>query len=587
MKILMKENKREKGFALMDAVVGVFLITIVFLGIVGAYLLGLKVVSQSRSRTDATNLANEKIEAIRNLPYQSVGVMGSYPSGGISPVEGIIRNGVNYTVATRIDFVNDPYDGISGDSCPNDYKKVDVKVSWFGQYSGNADFLTDISPRGVSEECAEVGGTLSVTVFDASGVSITGANVDVENVVSGLKKSCLTDFGVCIFVLPEAVGAYKISVSKTGYSSDRTYAKNEQVGSVVLANPIKPHATIFEGKVTSISFAIDKLSGLNVDTQAPETMGYWTDIFSDQSKISSLSNVTITNGTVKLTNPSVNPSGYIISTTITPDELISWKELSFDDYEPANATLKYQVLYYKSAGQGWIVIPNSDLSGNSSGFGVSPVNISGLSAVKYPGVRLKANFSSSNYSANPILYGWTISWSKSEPVKIPALVFHLQGVKSLGTDSAGKTVYKFSQDYVSDFNGHINISGLEWDSYGFSVNKTATGFDLLSTIPSSPVSVLPDAVLPVVLNLKASNTLLTTIKNSISYDPIFAASVRVYNVSLGYDQILPTNELGKAFFMPLNQATYNLEIQAPGYTTYTGTVSVFGISTKNISLIKF
>ncbi len=358
------------------------------------------------------------------------------------------------------------------------------------------------------------------------------------------------------------------------------------VGSIVLANPSRLHATIFEGQVTSISFSIDKLSGLSVDTKTPESVGWWMDIFADQSKVSAMSNVSIVNGEVELSNPQSNSSGYLISTTITPAQLINWKEFSFDDYEPANTSLKYQVLFYGVDGEDWFLIPEADLPGNSAGFAVSPVDISGLNAIQYPEIRLKANFSTSDPSSTPVLYGWIISWRKSEPFKIADVAFHLQGAKSLGTDSAGKPVYKYSGDYNSGSSGYIDISDLEWDSYSFSVNKLATGFDLLSTNPAQPVSVLPDTIQPVILSLAAENTLLATVKDSTSFDPIFAASVRVYNVSLEYDQILPTNELGKAFFMPLGQAIYNLEIQAPGYSTYTGTVSVSGSSAKTIQLIK-
>ncbi|KKQ67557.1 MAG: hypothetical protein UT22_C0019G0006 [Parcubacteria group bacterium GW2011_GWC2_39_11] len=584
--LMYEKNRKENGMALMDALVGVFLVLIIFLGIFGAYLLGLKVVSQSRSRTDATSIANEKIEAIRNMSYSAVGVIGGYPSGGISQEENVARNGVNFTVTTRIDYINDSFDGVEGDSCPNDYKKADVRVSWSNQFSGDVDLMTDISPNGISQECADVGGTMSVAVFDASGISITGANVDVEDVVSGLEKSCITDSGTCLFVLPEAVGAYKIFVSKDNYSAERTYEKNELVGSVVLANPGKPHATIFEGQVTSISFSIDKLSGMSSDTQAPESVGWWTDIFTDQSKISSMSNVAVIDGEARLEDAHAEPSGYLISSAITSAQLINWKEFSFDNYEPANTSLKYQIFYFVVDLGDWILIPEADLPGNSVGFAVSPIDISGLNAIQYPEIRLKANFSTSDSSSTPVLYGWTISWRKSEPIKIPNLEFHLQGTKSLGTDSNGNPVYKYSEDHISDLSGRIDISDLEWDSYSFAVDKSATGFDLLSTEPVQPVDVLPDTIQPIILNLAAEDTLLATVKDSTSFDPIFAASVRVYNVYLEYDQLLPTNELGKAFFMPLEEANYNIEVQSPGYSIYTGTVFVSGSSAETIQLTR-
>ncbi|MCD6528332.1 hypothetical protein J7K44_01710, partial [bacterium] len=57
----------------MDVIIGIALLFIVFLGIFGAYQLGLKVVGQSKARIIATAIANEQLERIRNLSYLDVG----------------------------------------------------------------------------------------------------------------------------------------------------------------------------------------------------------------------------------------------------------------------------------------------------------------------------------------------------------------------------------------------------------------------------------------------------------------------------------------------------------------------------------
>src|SRR4029079_12929408 len=60
--------------------------------------------------------------------------------------------------------------------------------------------------------------------------------------------------------IPTSTQGYQITVSKPGYSTERTY----QLGDAANPNPLKPHSTITAGAVTSVSFAIDRLSPLTV-----------------------------------------------------------------------------------------------------------------------------------------------------------------------------------------------------------------------------------------------------------------------------------------------------------------------------------
>ena len=102
--------------------------------------------------------------------------------------------------------------------------------------------------------------------------------------------------------------------------------------------------------------------------------------------------------------------------------------------------------------------------------------------------------------------------------------------------------------------------------------------------PLQPVNLLPDETKSVALYLKAENSLLATVKDFSNGDFIFGASVRVYNLVLGYDNTLPTNEDGETFFMPLEIDTYNLEITADGYQDYNGSLDVSGDMAETITL---
>jgi len=228
----------KKGFTLIDVLIGVALTLIVFLGIFGAFQLGLKVVDQSRNRIVATAVANGRMEMIRNLSYEDVGTNEAtcHPCGILEQTTSTIYNNVEYTIETRVDFVIDIVDGIdpsTGDECPNDYKRVGVKVSWSGQFEGGVELSTDVAPKNLAQECATEGGILSVSAFDAYGNMVTFPLIEVKDPeTEEVLKTVTPAGGQHYFSL--ATSTYKIVVSKSGFSIDRTYGTDE------VATPEKP-----------------------------------------------------------------------------------------------------------------------------------------------------------------------------------------------------------------------------------------------------------------------------------------------------------------------------------------------------------
>jgi hypothetical protein len=576
---ILKPQFSNKSFTLVDVLIGTFLILVVFLGIFGAYRLAVKVVGRSKNKITATYIANGIIEKVRNLPYESVGIISGFPDGVLEDVSTITFNNIEYMVETRVDFVVDDADGVvpPDDDCPNDYKKVEVKVSWTGNFGGEVELSTDIAPKSLAQECAISGGILSVSVFDAFGIMVPSPLIEIKDPANDQTIKTATPLeGKHYFSLPAS--SYKVVVSKANYSTERTFGTDE------IATPERPHLIVIEDEITEASFSIDKVSSFSIDTLSPWEIDYFSDTFLDVSKIVESLDVVVSGGEVNLakTNGDYKSSGHLVSTTILPTSLVNWDKFSFSDSEIAGTQISYQVLYFDSVD--WLLVPDVDLPGNSVGFGLSPINLSVLNIVSYPQLRLKGNLSTTDLNFSPTLYDWQVSWVSSEPSIIPNTTFNLQGTKIIGTDSGDNPVYKYSQDHTSDGSGHIDIQNLEWDSYNFSVDP-ATGLDLIDTDPSpQPIDLFPDTNQVVKLYLEAENSLLVKVQDINTGDSIFSATSRLQNTGLGYDNTQYTNEEGETRFIPLEIADYDLEVQAPGYSSVLTSVSVTGDVVKIIEL---
>lgn len=225
-------------------------------------------VALSKARITARHLAEERIELIRNLAYDDVGTLGGIPAGRLSQNENIVKNGLNYQVQTSIIYVDDPFDGRSPDDLlSTDYKSVRVDVSWEGVAASRQNpvvLVTNIAPRGI--ETAVGGGTLSILVFDSNAIPVGQADIhifaDTVNPVVDLNLQTNDNGRVVLPGAPACIECYSITVTKENCSTDRTYTSSE------VANPDKPLVSAVEGGLTEVSFAIDKLSTLNIASVA-------------------------------------------------------------------------------------------------------------------------------------------------------------------------------------------------------------------------------------------------------------------------------------------------------------------------------
>lgn len=569
----------KRAFTLIEVLVGSFLISIVFLGIFGAFQLYFKVIEQSKNQIIATNVARGELEKIKNLPYESIGIINGIlptPAGILEPVSIIVRNNTNFIIERKIKYIIDEADGI-GESCPNDYKRAEIKASWSGRAEGQVVLVTDVSPKTLVQECAVKGGVLTTSVFDAYGQMVESPLIEIFDFSTGQLIDKVSPVSG-EYSFPLSAGTYKVAVSKDGFSQERTYNVDE------ITTPAKPHPLILENQHTEISFAIDRVAAFTLETLSPFGVEVFSDSFLNADKISEMTDVLIDNGEIilKKTNGDYKTSGQATSIEIQPTDLIRWEKFSFSDLEPTGTEVFYQLFYFNEGN--WDLIPDEALSGNFSGFGQSPIDLSELDIVKYQKIKLKANLSTTDVSISPSVFDWQISWVKEEPTLIPNISFNLRGEKIIGTDSGGEAVYKYSKNHTTNANGSESISNLEWDNYFFSVDPQ-TGLDLIDTNPGpQPISLFPNQSLDAKLYLKAENSLLVIVQDLNSLEPVFSAKIRLYNLSLGKDIVLYTNEKGQAYFMPLAAANYNLDIGAAGYSSGSGQVFVSGDIIKTINL---
>ena len=583
------KNSRQ-GFTFIEVLVGTFLILVVFLGIVGAYRLGIQALNLSKNRIAAAAIAGGRIEMIRSLAYHEVGTLAAklpFSKGVLDSSTTTVRNGVEFEIQTEVKFISDDADGTGeNDDCDLDYKKAQVKVIWTTMFGGEVKLVTDVAPKSLIEEInscvSQPAGLLSVEVFDAFGSWGAERGAPLIEIFDPVTDD-LVDFFEPLggkHNFPLAPGNYRAVVSKSGYSAERTYSIDE------IAIPAKPNPTVFENKSTNISFSIDKTSSFSVDTLSTWGTDSFYDSFNDESKISATSSVVVADGEVNLfSDPEIGyvDSGFVISKTISPFKLAQWSEFLWNDFkESATTTVSYQALYY--GGTDWLVIPDEDLADNESGFVDSPVSLIGLATTTYPEIRVKAILSTSDASTTPAVYSWQVSWTAGIATPIGNAEFTLQGDKLLGYDSDEESVYKYSVVHLSDSNGRKDIPGLEWDSYTFSVDPES-GLDLVGIVPSEhPIGLPPDSSIDVSLYLDSQDSLLLSVQDSITLEPVFSGEARLYNTGLNYDKVQYTDKKGQTYFVPLEPAVYDLEVSSAGYSSVLTSVSVSGAKTKTINL---
>ena len=579
-----------KGMGLIDVVVGTALMLLVFLSIFAVFRLSVELITVNKARIGALSLAQEQVEYTRSLSYDDVGTVGGIPAGNIPQSETIVLNGTEYTRRVLIQYVDDPKDG-EGANDENgitaDYKRVKVELSWDVKgKTKKMSSLTNIVPKGI--ENLSGGGTLIINVFDALGAPVEGANVNIVN--NSLNPAIDVDVstnaqGKVLFPGSPSGNNYEITVTKAGYSTDKTYDVSTQN-----PNPSPGHLSVIESETTVKSFQIDKVSTKTVRTFTPITAFTWTDTFDDDGKVASSTNVTIQSGRAALTDVGgatgyLSP-GLILSDYLTHNQIYEWTELSWSDNEPVNTDVSYQ-LYYENSSSEPVLIPDSDLSGNSVGFDTSPVDLSSIDVQTYPRIAVGATLSTIDASSTPAILDWSIDYLAG-PIPFPNFPFSMRGTKTIGEDENKLPIYKYDRSLQTNSSGVITIYNLEWDNYDISVG--GSGYNISESCLPQPRPISPDisTTTDLILVPQSTNSLLVSVYDT-NGSLLENASVRLYGN--GFDISQSTSSCGQTFFGSLIKGTletgnpYSVSVSLGGYAEATlNDVEVDGASKLSVML---
>jgi hypothetical protein len=304
-------------------VVAVAVFLVIIIGVYNAYKAVYDVVSVSRFKIVAVDLANERFEIIRNMPYSSVGTVSGIPNGVLNHEDQVTRDGQVFDITTTIRNYDDPFDGTLGgnpnDISPADSKIVEVRVDCQFCKSFKPIVLSGrVSPKNL--ETASTNGALFVKVFDSSGNPVSGADIHIENnnLIPPVSIDDVTNnSGVLAVVdVPPDSGGYQISATKSGFTTDTTASST-----VSNPNPTKPNATVLLQQVTTQSLIIDRLSTPNFSSKDPSCSSVSSIDFNmkgsktigDSPVIYKYNQNKVTNGSGLLTLSSVEWDTYNIS----------------------------------------------------------------------------------------------------------------------------------------------------------------------------------------------------------------------------------------------------------------------------------
>jgi prepilin-type N-terminal cleavage/methylation domain-containing protein len=284
----------ERGFTLVELTVTLSAFAIIAIAVLGLFSSLVRSTIVAKRQAVATTLATGQMEYLKSLPYDSLAIAGGsiYSTNPLPGTTTQTLNGVEYTIKTSINYVDDAYDGCAAypsqalkelycrnyppptgspatDLNPQDYKIVHITVTDPGG-ARLAEVDTQISSR--VSETASATGALFVNIIDNNGNKVSGATVTVTNttVTPNVNVSDSSDSnGTAIFYgLPPDTGTdYIITAAKTGYSTLNT------IGISGGLQPTYPNQTILTQQSSYVTLTV-KLQGANsLVVEATNTSG--------------------------------------------------------------------------------------------------------------------------------------------------------------------------------------------------------------------------------------------------------------------------------------------------------------------------
>lgn len=583
-------NHSRAGATLIEVILGVGLVFMLFGGLFLFYQSVVDVLSNTDLRAVGTSILSKEMEIIRNLPFDQVGTQGGIPSGVLRQVK-ITTTTTDrvFSIKTTVRNIDDPFDGVLGgtpnDTAPADYKLVELEAICTTCPSFIPLILTaHIAPKNL--ESSANSGSLFINILNAGGMSVTGASVHVVN-TSTTPAIDLTDTtnqnGVLQLVgVPTSTQSYQISVTKAGYSNDRTYP----VGAPGNPNPTIGDLSVLAQTLTTVSFQIDVLSPLTIETKD----AFCTWIINQPFSFTGSKLIGTSPDVIKFTTSSqTGPDGKKMYDGIEWDNYLFSYSGGYDLFgtiplAPANinpGTASTFSFILKPESPNSLLVTVKD---GASGAVVTDASVeltkTGFLETKKTGefFRTESDWSAGNYTEQ----------SGTDPVSTPGYVTMAYGIGGYSTSSVAYLISE-TLDFGSTTTIYKEVrwnlvtqpaqTGLDSLRFQFAANNDNTTWNFIGpdgtngtfyTSSSSPLN-----------SILNNNRYLRYKAYFSTEDSQFTPELRDISVYFTGHCVPP----GQVLFQNLSIGTYNAEVVAEGYKTATSSISVSGAWTQtNINL---
>jgi len=241
MRVITRENA-DHGFTVAELVVSIGILLIVITAAMSAVSYSVLSGKMTERRGRAVNLANQRLEQARNLPYDNVGVTfedGSQgePPGSIQTPESIDE----FVVSTQVSWARNP------STHRATYKRIKVTVSWSTPTSGSVSVASNVFGSSASVNTGDV----EVRILDAdTNDPIEGAHLWVTPASGSTRFAHTGDDGTAFFgYLPS--GAVGVIADATGYLIDAS-----SLAGATVANDSLTRLTLFAQRPSSATVLV-------------------------------------------------------------------------------------------------------------------------------------------------------------------------------------------------------------------------------------------------------------------------------------------------------------------------------------------
>ncbi|HET6351188.1 MAG TPA: carboxypeptidase regulatory-like domain-containing protein [Coriobacteriia bacterium] len=232
----------DAGFTVVEALAASAILLIIALGVTQVFAFASLSTRSNSMREHATELANQRIEQARNIPYDSLGVVGGDPGGTLADEE---TDG-DYTVSTDVTWARDP------NTSRATYKHVEVAVGWSEPTESQVRVSTNVFGQ---SDLVNTGDVVLTVIEKLSGDGLPDVAVRLTP-SSGSSRTVMTDENGEAFFGFVPTGEVTFNVAPSGYIVDLN-----TIAGAVVTNDTLTRLTLVAERGASLTGKVRTTSG--------------------------------------------------------------------------------------------------------------------------------------------------------------------------------------------------------------------------------------------------------------------------------------------------------------------------------------